>query len=160
MALVDGNPQPGELYADVLFNTALLPAYVTGDDGTPVAKAAAASIQFLLLGASANPTTSQLMRDRINIIISRECYQGTTYNATDGKGFDCLQNTYVGPTGPVVGQNIPCRYVIMGGKVTVGTIRNQADRLEVTAVGQSTFLQTDWRIPPNYIQSSPAPPAV
>jgi hypothetical protein len=156
MALVDGNPQPGELYADVLFNTALLPAFVKGDDGNPVAKVAAASILQLSLGASANPTTPALMRDRINIIISRECYQDTTYNAAEGKGFDCLQNAYVGPSGPIVGQNIPSRYVIMGGKVTAGTIKNQADQLEVTAVGQSTFLQTDWRIPPNYIQSSPA----
>lgn len=157
MALVNGNPQPGELYADVLFNTDLLPAFVKGDSGAPIAKVAAASILVLSIGTNtANPLTADTMRTRINIIISDQCYQGTTYTAATNTGFDCLQNTYTGPLGPVVGQNIPSRYVIMGGKVIAGTVQNQADQLEVTAVGQATYLQTDWRVPPNYIQSSPA----
>ena len=71
MALVNGNPQPGELYADVLFNTDLLPAFVKGDSGAPIAKVAAASILVLSIGTNtANPLTADAMRTRINIIIS------------------------------------------------------------------------------------------
>jgi len=148
-----GLPTPGQLYADVLWNTALLPDYVKGDNGLPVAKQVPANTQYLEIAV--NPLDQLSMIARINTVISARCYQDTIYNETTNTGFNCLQNAYVGPDGPIVGQNIPSRYVVMGGRIPTGQglVRNQADQLLVTAVGQSTYLQTDWREPPNYTQS-------
>ena len=156
-----GDPSPGQLYADVLWNTDLLPDFVRDDEGNAVFKQVTGSLQGIPIGTNliANPLTQAQMIFRINTVISDQCYGGAAYVEATNTGYNCLKNQYTTlDEGTTTGQNIPSRYIIMGGRVPTGQglVVNQADLLQVTAVDQSTFLQTDWRAPPNYIQSNPA----
>jgi hypothetical protein len=154
-----GNPTPGQLYADVLWDTSLLPAFVRDDLGNAVFKQVSGSINGVDIGTTsiANPLTQAQMIFRINTVISDVCYGGAAYVEATNTGFNCLKNQYTtNDQGTTTGQNIPSRYIIMGGRIPTGQglVINQADLLQVTAVDQSTYLQTDWRSPPNYTQSN------
>lgn len=135
---------PG-LYADVLWNTALLPAFIVNTaTGARIDKKAglAASINGVVWDVP-NPTSKLEMIDGINAIITFECY-GVRINP----GYVCTQNVYDG----VTANNIPSRYIVMGGTATPGD-SFKADQLQVNGVGSANadYLQTDWRSPPNYL---------
>jgi hypothetical protein len=144
-------PTPGELYADVLWNTALLPPYIQNPAGEWKEKSSVARYDGISWDNS-NPTNGPAMRININQRIS-----SVVYSSPSG-GYDCTNNVYGDGSALhpfVTAGNIPSRYVVMGGdnNLTVGTQRQQADLLEVTAANAATgwtFLQTDWRAPPDY----------
>lgn len=144
-------PTPGDLYADVLWNTALLPPYILNGAGEWKTKSSVARYDGIPWN-NTNPTTGTAMRININSRISNIVYSSET------GGYDCTNNVYGdgSATYPFVTvPNIPSRYVVMGGNndLPVGTQRQQADLLEVTAANAATgwtFLQTDWRAPPDY----------
>jgi hypothetical protein len=144
---------PG-LYSDVLWNTALLPAYVVDNLGIRRNKvnSTITSINGMRWNVD-NPTSFDEMIAGINTIISSEIY-----GSLNG-GYDCRKNTYGnGTTIPIItANNIPARYVIMGGKPNPEATY-QADQLNIISPGvpgvinvNFTYLQTDWRIPPLYL---------
>ena len=151
MATLKPIPTPGELYADVLWDTSLLPPYIKNPAGEWKNKSSVARYDGIPWD-NANPTNGSAMRININTRISLVVYGAAS-------GYDCTNNVY-GEEGnveyPLVTvNNIPSRYVVMGGNnnLPVGTQRQQADLLEVTAANATTgwtFLQTDWRAPPDY----------
>jgi hypothetical protein len=125
-------PLPG-LYADCLWKTSLLPATITNTSGTydkaiPGGASSVNGIPYTF----ANPVNEQNMVDNINIAISGYAYGGQT------SGYDCKTAVR------------PCRYVIMT-PYGVPTTNPRADQLIINADGSTTFLQTDWRVPPDYL---------
>jgi hypothetical protein len=163
---VPGLPTPGQVYADVLWDTSLLPAFVA-DRGVQAPKGAGipggvvpASIPYIELAAiDRNPRDEEEFIVIVSNAISEYIY-GVSFSAIGSvNGFDITKNTYAA-TGllpsPTVGNNIPSRYIVMGGRVSTGQglVNQQADQYQVTAVGQGVLLQTDWRSPPNYTQSN------
>lgn len=136
MPLVSQNPNPGELYADVLWNTTRLPATMNNDGSTVKKDGLANSINGAAF-VGANPTSQSAMISIINATISI-----TVYNVSSG--FDC-QN----PVNCVGG----VRYVAMGGNVNapLGTQSQVSDILEINSAGVITqYGQVDWRAGPNY----------
>jgi hypothetical protein len=163
MATVPGLPTPGQVYADVLWDTSLLPAFVTENGvqiplGSGIEPVPASILKVDLSVGDRNPRDENEFIRIVSNAISLRCY-GVGFTAIGSPdGFDITKNTYAG-TGPLasptVGRNIPSRYIVMGGRVSTGQglVNQQADQYQVTAVGQGVLLQTDWRSPPNYTRS-------
>lgn len=123
------NPSFPGLYCDPLWNTSIVPNPSPAPNNYPK-NAVAPSINGALWNL-ANPTLQSQMITGINSILS-----GIFYGQADG--FDCRTMC------------LGSRYVVMGGTNSpAGTY--QADQLIVDGAGNITFLQTDWRIPPNYL---------
>ena len=150
-------PFPGTLYADVLWDTSRLPPYIFTGSLEWKEKLNVASYDGIPWD-NANPTNGSTMRININARISAIAYGSST------GGYDCTSDVYGDGSDEhpfVTVNNIPSRYVVMGGNnnLSAGTQRQQADLLEVNAANPTTgftFLQTDWRSPPDY---NPGPSA-
>ena len=140
---------PLELYADVLWNTALLPdeivvGGVTYEKSAPGGFTLAASINGqVVFGNVSNPIDAPGMITRINETITYYCYGGEDNVVV----FDCLTTTIP----------YPSRFVIMNGTVPRFTQTQQADQLIMTAFNAYTYLGTDWRSPPAYLPGPIAP---
>jgi|UniRef100_A0A6C0BFV7 hypothetical protein len=136
-------PNPGLIYADVLWDTTRLPATMNNAgvvDKKDGVLARYDGVEFSganPTNASTNPTTPNSIVNLVNQVVGT-----TVYNS--GVGFDCLD-----PVNCVGG----VRYVAMGGNANaaVGTQRQLADILEINSAGVITFFgQVDWRAGPNY----------
>ena len=133
---------PSLMYADVLWDTSVLPASITVGGITYLKKnqtggTLASSINGVESRINSNPTTELAMIARINRNISYYCYGGAE---DEPLPFDCKTTAIP----------YPSRFIIMNGTVTVGTQSQMADQLIVTASNTVNYLQTDWRSPPDY----------
>jgi hypothetical protein len=135
---------PLELYADVLWNTGLLPNSITVGSttyqkrapGQPPGSLAASINGVVVQGRTSNPPDGPASIVSINKTITYWCYGGEE----DVVVFDCLTTSIP----------YPSRFIIINGTVTAGTQTQVADQVIVTSTGQHSYLATDWRSPPAY----------
>jgi hypothetical protein len=128
MSIQDSSPPA--LFSDNLFNTTLFPQ-VTVAGANKKTEYANTSINGIDWPYS-DPELQQAFINNLNSEIGRVIYGNSS-------GFNCLVDVI----------SYPVRYVVMH---STGSQNAKAHELIVFSPTVTTYIDTDWRIPPNYTQ--------